>query len=495
MANEFDKDEIQRYSRQLLLPQFGTSAQARLKRARVLVIGLGGLGSPCALYLCGAGIGTLGLMDGGSNNNENAGVDISNLHRQVAYTEADARASRSKPTALACALRERNNRVNIITHDTFITPANSVEICGQYSVVLDCTDNVRARYVIGDACAAAGVTLVSGAAIGLHGQLSVHYSGIPTTTTTTTDDGNSGGDEEDNDIKRRTRTRTRIGGCYRCVFPCAPPPQCVGSCDAAGVLGPVPGVIGTLMAIECIKVVAQFDTAVPLVGRLLIFDAADGVMPFRSVKLRQCPRPDCIACGPSEIRMNVATYDYDMFLGIKNNKTSTTTAVQQNGKQQKFNNEDQDQLPRISVHELKEIRNSTMLRKFKLVILSDLQQQQEQKDDDDDDDDDNDNDNEQEKYTLIDVRPANEFAIARLDDAVNIPVQQLTEQATVLANYINRLQQQGNNKKYHTILICRRGNASRRALRALLDAGAQNVKDVVGGLQQWCTIDSEFPMY
>lgn len=479
MTNEFDKDEIQRYSRQLLLPQFGAAAQARLKRARVLVIGLGGLGSPCALYLCGAGIGTLGLMDGGCNDEDDAGVDISNLHRQVAYTEADARASRAKPAALASALRQRNARVNIVTHDTFITPANAVEVCAGYSVVLDCTDNVRARYVIGDACAAAGVTLVSGAAIGLHGQLSVHYPGSPT------GGHDSDGEDEDNDNKRR------IGGCYRCVFPCAPPPQCVGSCDAAGVLGPVPGVIGTLMAIECIKVVSQFDTAVPLVGRLLIFDAADGLMPFRSVKLRQCPRPDCIACGPAKIRMNVATYDYDAFLGVKN-KIPTPP---QNGEQQQQQKLKEDQqLPRISVHELKEIRNSKTLRKFKPVILSHSQQQKQQSQDHVDNDDDNDNDVPREAYTLIDVRPANEFAISRLDDAVNIPVQQLTEQATALADYINRLQQ-GNKRSCHTILICRRGNASRRALRALLDAGAQNVKDVVGGLQQWCTIDSEFPMY
>lgn len=267
-------DEIQRYSRQLVLPQFATEGQTRLKNATVLIVGVGGLGTPAALYLTGAGIGTLGLVD-----DSNDVVDASNLHRQVLYTEADV--GHNKLEAAASAIRLRNHHVRVRVHNfaNGLRESHATALAKQYHVVLDCTDNVRTRYVIGDACAVAAVPLVSGAAIGLSGQL-------------------------------MTLGLSVDSPCYRCILPIPPPAACVGSCDSAGVVGPAPAIIGVLQALEAIKIISKFQSASPLDKRLLLFDAATSN--FRNVKLRS-KLPSCIVCAPGAA-FSPESFDYDAFI-------------------------------------------------------------------------------------------------------------------------------------------------------------------------------------
>lgn len=407
---DLTNDDIQRYSRQLLLPQFGLDSQKRLKSSSALIVGLGGLGAPASLYLAGAGVGTLGILDRPDDV-----VEVSNLHRQILYTTVDANTT-SKVLLTAQHLRERNPHVKIITHEAEpLTAKNAVSLANSYDIVLDCTDNVLTRYLLGDACAITKTPLISGAAIGLSGQLCVLSSSKDTP-------------------------------CYRCLFPQPPPPHCVGSCDAAGVLGPAPGIIGTLQALEAIKLLARFHSSEPLQGILLLFDAATSS--FRHIKMR--PRvPTCLACGGCA-SIDMQTYNYDAFVNGGDSKAKTP------------------QLPnidpklRISVNELADIRSSQ-------------------------------ESGARPGYTLIDVRPSPEYAICHLEEAESLPLSSLHSESTLdlLVSRIN-----GMEPKHKTILMCRRGNASRRALAKLQSAGANNVFDVIGGLEAWrSNVDNNFPTY
>lgn len=410
-TRDLTNEDIQRYSRQLLLPQFGTDSQKRLKASSALIVGLGGLGAPASLYLAGAGVGTLGILD-----RPDDAVEVSNLHRQILYTTADTNTT-SKTLLTAQHLRARNPHVNIVTHETEpLTAKNAVSLANSYDIVLDCTDNVLTRYLLGDACAISKTPLISGAAIGLSGQLCV-LSSSPDTP------------------------------CYRCLFPQPPPPHCVGSCDAAGVLGPVPGVIGTLQALEAIKLLARFHSSEPLQGTLLLFDAMTSS--FRPVKMR--PRVStCPACG-DHASIDMQTYDYDAFVNGNDSKEASAT---------KFPNIDPKY--RISVNEFAAIRSSQ-----KSGAGS--------------------------GYTLIDVRPAPEYAICHLGEAESLPLSTIRSSSTLDA-LVGRINNMG--PEHKTILLCRRGNASQRALAKLQIAGANNVFDIVGGLEAWrCNIDSKFPTY
>lgn len=410
-TRDLTNDDIQRYSRQLLLPQFGTGSQKRLKASSALIVGLGGLGAPASLYLAGAGVGTLGILD-----RPDDAVEMSNLHRQILYTTADTNTT-SKTLLTAQHLRARNPHVNIVTHETEpLTAKNAVSLANSYDIVLDCTDNVLTRYLLGDACAISRTPLISGAAIGLSGQLCV-LSSSPDTP------------------------------CYRCLFPQPPPPHCVGSCDAAGVLGPVPGVIGTLQALEAIKLLARFHSSEPLQGTLLLFDATTSS--FRPVKMR--PRVStCPACG-DHVSIDMQTYDYDAFVNGSDSKGTPTA---------KFPIIDPKY--RISVEEFAAIRSSQ-----KGGAGS--------------------------GYTLIDVRPAPEYAICHLNEAESVPLSSIHSSSNLDA-LVRRINDMGPGHK--TIFLCRRGNASQRALAKLQTAGANNVFDIVGGLEAWrCNVDNKFPTY
>jgi adenylyltransferase/sulfurtransferase len=245
--------EIRRYSRHILLKEVGGTGQARLKAARVLIIGAGGLGCPLLLYLAAAGVGTIGLVDDDR-------VELSNLQRQVAHSTG--RLGMEKTRSAAQAARDINPDVRVETHEVRLDAANAAALVAQYDIVCDGSDNFETRFLVADACALARRTLVSAAVLRFEGQLSTF--------------------------------KPHAGGpCYRCLYPEAPPDGLVPSCSEAGVLGAVTGVMGTLQATEVLKEIIGIGES--LSGRLLIWDALD--TRFRTVRLRKDPH--CRLCGPS----------------------------------------------------------------------------------------------------------------------------------------------------------------------------------------------------
>ena len=259
--------ELRRYARHLTLPQVGREGQQRLKAARVLLVGAGGLGSPAALYLAAAGVGTLGLVD-------HDAVDFSNLQRQVLYGTSDV--GRRKLESAAERLGDLNPEVRLTTHDARLTSHNAIEILADYDVVVDGSDNFPTRYLVSDACVLLGKPDVYGSIHRFEGQVSVFHAGR--------------------------------GPCYRCLYRDPPPPELVPSCEQAGVLGVLPGIVGALQAAEAIKLV--LGTGEPLVGRLLLVDAL--TMRFRELTLAR--DSECPVCGdqPTITRL----IDYDTFCGV-----------------------------------------------------------------------------------------------------------------------------------------------------------------------------------
>lgn len=244
------QDELVRYSRHLTLEEFGVEGQERLKAARVLCVGAGGLGSPAALYLAAAGVGTIGLVDFDV-------VDVTNLQRQVLYTTADV--GRSKLEAASGRLRAMNPHVQVDAHAVTLNARNALDLVAAYDVVLDGTDNFTARYLVNDACVLTGRPNAYGSIFRFEGQASVFAA--------------------------------KDGPCYRCLHPAPPPPGLVPSCAEAGVLGVLPGIIGTIQATEAIKLITGIGE--PLVGRFLVYDALR--MRFRELTLRRDPQ--CAVCG------------------------------------------------------------------------------------------------------------------------------------------------------------------------------------------------------
>ena len=233
---------MNRYARQITLPEIGEAGQEKLRRASVLIVGAGGLGSPAALYLAAAGVGTLGLVDFDR-------VDATNLHRQILYGTSDV--GRPKLEAAKERLEDLNPDVSVINHPTRLTSENALEILGGYDLVIDGTDNFATRYLVNDACVLLGKPNVYGSVFRFDGQVSVFA--------------------------------TKDGPCYRCLYPEPPPPGLVPSCAEGGVLGILPGVIGSLQATEAIKLIAGVGE--PLAGRLLLFDALRAT--FRVMQVRK----------------------------------------------------------------------------------------------------------------------------------------------------------------------------------------------------------------
>ena len=267
MDLDFDEAEIQRYARHILLAEVGGIGQAKLKAARVLVIGAGGLGSPLLLYLAAAGVGAIGIVDDDE-------VDLSNLQRQIAHTTD--RIGQPKAVSAAQTAHAINPEVRIEPHDLRLDADNAADLIGRYDVVCDGTDNFATRFLVADACVLARRTLVSAAVLRFEGQLSVFKPHVE-------------------------------GPCYRCLYPEAPPEGAVPTCSEAGVLGAVTGVMGTLQATEVLKEILGIGES--LAGKLLIWDAL--ATRFRTVRLR--PDPTCALCSPaatirdlSEHRQSVA---------------------------------------------------------------------------------------------------------------------------------------------------------------------------------------------
>ena len=267
-SHGLDSAELSRYARHLALPEVGKEGQIRLKSARVLVVGAGGLGSPLALYLAAAGIGTLGLVDFDD-------VDSTNLQRQILHGTKDV--GRPKLDSARDRLADVNPNVNVVTYPVRLDSDNAMEILAGYDVVVDGTDNFPTRYLVNDACILSGKPNVYGSIFRWEGQVSVF--GVPG------------------------------GPCYRCLFREPPPPGLVPNCAEAGVLGVLPGVIGSLQALEVIKIV--LGTGNTLSGRLLIFDALE--LSWREVGLRR--NPDCPMCGDEPTQTELI--DYEDFCGLR----------------------------------------------------------------------------------------------------------------------------------------------------------------------------------
>ncbi len=273
---KLSKEEVLRYSRHLIMPEVGLEGQLKLKRARVLMIGTGGLGAPLGLYLAAAGVGHLGLVDFDV-------VDFSNLQRQVTFSTADV--GKPKTEAAKARLSGLNPTIEIETFETRLTSENALELFRDFDIIVDGTDNFPTRFLVNDACLLLGKPNVYGSIFRFEGQATVFgYPGGP---------------------------------CYRCLYPEPPPPGLVPSCAEGGVLGVLPGIVGSIQAMETIKLI--LGSGEPLVGRLLLFDAL--AMRFRELKLRK--NPACPLCG--EHRTITKLIDYEEFCGIRGEEAPPMT--------------------------------------------------------------------------------------------------------------------------------------------------------------------------
>src|ERR1035438_3419242 len=264
---KLSNEEISRYSRHLILPEVGMEGQQKLKAAKVLCVGTGGLGAPLALYLAAAGVGAIGLVDFDT-------VDASNLQRQIIHSTATV--GKLKVDSAEIMLKGLNPTVNVVKHNTMLTSANALEIFKDYDIIADGTDNFQTRYLVNDACVLLGKPNAYGSIYRFEGQASVFA--------------------------------TEEGPCYRCLYPEPPPPGLVPSCAEGGVLGILPGLVGVIQATEVIKLI--LGKGAPLIGRLLLVDALN--MRFRELKLRK--NPECPVCGthPTVTKL----IDYNEFCGI-----------------------------------------------------------------------------------------------------------------------------------------------------------------------------------
>jgi molybdopterin/thiamine biosynthesis adenylyltransferase/rhodanese-related sulfurtransferase len=266
-VEQLSREEIARYSRHLIIPDVGMTGQKRLRNARVLLIGAGGLGAPNAMYLAAAGVGTIGLVDFDV-------VDASNLQRQVIHGTSDI--GRPKLESARDSIKEINPGVEVVLHPTRLSSDNARELIRDYDIVVDGSDNFPTRYLVNDACVLEGKPYVWGSIYRFDGQMSVFWA--------------------------------EHGPCYRCLYPEPPPPGMVPSCAEGGVLGVLCGTVGSIQANEAIKLITGIGQ--PLVGRLMIYDALE--LSFKDIRVRK--DPDCAVCGPNATVTELI--DYEAFCGV-----------------------------------------------------------------------------------------------------------------------------------------------------------------------------------
>ncbi len=400
-------EEVKRYSRHLILPEFGLEGQKKMKRARVLMIGAGGLGSPFAMYLAAAGIGTIGIVDFDV-------VDYSNLQRQILHRTDSV--GTPKAESAKATINAINPFVEVITYDTPLTSHNALEIMKDYDVIVDGTDNFPTRYLVNDACVLLGKPNVYGSIFRFEGQVSVFWA----------------------NSHEATNGKLPEGACYRCLYPEPPPPGLVPSCAEGGVLGVLPGVVGTMQAIETIKLITGIGE--PMINRLLLFDALK--MKFRELKLKK--NPDCVVCSDHATIKELI--DYEAFCGMPANDHSHNAELQ--SKQETFTvNTNPNE---ITVQELKARLDAG------------------------------------EMPFILDVRNPNEWEIVRLNGTVLIPLPELP----------NRLHELKGKEETEILVHCKMGGRSAQACEILRQNGFKNVKNVVGGIIAWATqIDPSMPTY
>lgn len=407
-VSELTNEEIKRYSRHLIMPEVGIEGQRKLKAASVLLIGTGGLGSPLALYLAAAGIGRIGLVDYDV-------VDETNLQRQVIHGQSSIGVL--KIDSAEKRMKDINPLVQVDKYNVPLTSENALELLAPYDVIIDGTDNFPTRYLVNDACVKLGKPNVYGSIFRFEGQLSVFYA--------------------------------KEGPCYRCMFPTPPPPGLVPSCAEGGVLGILPGTIGTLQATEAIKLILGIGE--PMVGRMLLYDALE--MSFTKLKVRK--DPNCPVCSiPAE---QVQLIDYEQFCGMPAHDRSDFKASTNGHSEEKKDLE-------ITVKELK----------ARLDTGEDL--------------------------LVLDVRDPHEWNISALDGTLRIPKGQIeaakndvltgrkTREQTVLAQIpLDR----------EIVVHCRSGKRSADSIKFLQEAGyANQLVNLKGGILAWADeIDRSMPKY
>jgi len=420
------KSASSRYNRQMLIPSISISGQQHIRSAKILVIGLGGLGSPASLYLAGAGVGRLGLLDDDE-------VELSNLHRQVVHRESSVHDGMTKVQSAIRGCRELNGEIELVGHElrldvsTRETAEEVISVIEQYDIVLDCTDNPATRYLISDLCVVLGKVLVSGAAQRLEGQITVLNYLLP-------------GDEG-------------RGPCYRCVFPNPPSPEMVKGCGEIGILGPVVGTIGTLMASEALRLVVKGMDEVRK-PTMLLYNAwpADPRGMFRSIGLRG-KRADCVACGEEDVLTVKAVQkisrqeilngqmDYVTFCGVirdiklldKEHRVGATQFLR----------------TMTSNARTLEENEVTSRRKWRNVILVDTREPHE-----------------------VEMGP-------KLSTAVNIPISKILRPDGVME--VAKLLDDGEHDA--VVFVCQQGNDSQVAAKKLLDWRTQQESDQNGANQ------------
>jgi len=377
-AKWLTQSELERYSRQLVLPELGPQGQRKLKQSSALIVGAGGLGIPASLYLTAAGVGRIGIMDGDV-------VEKSNLHRQLIYSEEDV----GRPKALVAGerLQHANPHAHVEPQEARLTSANALEILKGYDVVVDCTDNFPTRYLINDACVLLGKPDVYASVFRFDGQASVFDA--------------------------------RRGPCYRCLFPDPPPPDSVQDCAAAGVLGVLPGILGSIQAVEAMKLLLGHGE--PLVGRLLLLNATE--MSFNELRFKK--NRSCPVCGANPTVTKLI--DYEEFCGAR------TT------------------LPRVGEITPKELRQ--MLDSAGNLVL-------------------------------LDVREPFEHELCRIEGSKLIPLGELGQRIRELDRSVD------------TVVYCRVGERSARAVEILTSEGFQRVRNLKGGIRAWAEeVDPSMPVY
>jgi molybdopterin/thiamine biosynthesis adenylyltransferase/rhodanese-related sulfurtransferase len=405
---DLSHEEIQRYSRHLIMPEVGIEGQRKLKAASVLLIGTGGLGSPTSLYLAAAGIGTMGLVDYDV-------VDHTNLQRQVIHGISTV--GMSKLDSAEKRLKDLNPDIEIIKYNVPLTSENALELFEPYDVIIDGTDNFPTRYLVNDACVKLGKPNVYGSIFRFEGQLSVFYA------------------EE--------------GPCYRCMFPEPPPPGLVPSCAEGGVLGILPGTIGTMQATEAIKLILGIGE--PMIGRMLLYDALE--MSFKTLKVRKDPH--CPVCGiPKE---DVELIDYEMFCGMPAHDRSNFSSNEDEG---------YEDVQTISVTALKDLLDSN------------------------------------EDIVIVDVRDPHEWEIASIDvETVRVPKGEIQAAKNgVLAGrkLFDETVLKNIPKDKPLYVYCRSGRRSADSILFLKEVGydTKNMWNVVGGVLAWAQqIDPTLPQY
>lgn len=388
---ELSKSELKRYSRHLLLSEVGVEGQLKLKKAAVLIVGLGGLGSPLAMYLAASGVGRLGLID-------NDVVDASNLQRQIIHGTSDV--GKLKNDSAKEKLKEINPEITIEQFNEALTSKNAMEIIADYDIVADGTDNFQTRYLVNDACVLLGKPNVYSSVYRFEGQASVFWA--------------------------------KKGPCYRCLFPNPPAAGSVPSCEEAGVLGVLPGVMGMLQSTEVVKLILGKGSS--LIGRLLLYDALE--MRFSEIKLKQ--NPNCKVCGKTpEIKELI---DYDAFCGIKKPKET--------------------HLEEASLLEHWE-SNEAMPPK----VLSELIKKNHD-------------------LFLLDVREPYEYQISHIKEATLLPMNQIAEGLETLPRDKN------------IVVMCHHGARSKAVIDYLKQEGFRTLFNLEGGIDRYALeVDTSLERY